>query len=38
MPSDGFADLPWPTPSGMMMKYLAVSSGWPLMLRWQGIS
>ena len=29
MPSDGFDDLPWPMPSGMMMKYFVASSGWP---------
>ena len=29
MPSDGFDDFPWPTLSGMMMKYFVASSGWP---------
>ena len=29
MPSDGFDDLPWPMPSGMMTKYFVASSGWP---------
>ena len=28
-PSEGLDDLPAPIESGMMMKYLAASSGWP---------